>query len=40
LRKSLGRLLDLPIEMLLVSHGEPVLSGGRAALEQALAARG
>lgn len=29
-------LLDLPIEMVLVSHGEPVLSGGRQALECAL----
>ena len=29
-------LLDLPIEMVLVSHGEPVLSGGRDALARAL----
>lgn len=29
-------LLELPIEMVLVSHGEPVLSGGRRALERAL----
>lgn len=32
-------LLDLPIEMVLVSHGEPVLSGGREALENALELR-
>lgn len=29
-------LLDLPIELVLVSHGEPVLSGGRQALARAL----
>jgi glyoxylase-like metal-dependent hydrolase (beta-lactamase superfamily II) len=29
-------LLDLPIEMVLVSHGDPVLSGGREALARAL----
>jgi hypothetical protein len=29
-------LLDLPIEMVLVSHGDPVLSGGRGALARAL----
>jgi hypothetical protein len=29
-------LLDLPIEMVLVSHGEPVMSGGREALARAL----
>jgi hypothetical protein len=29
-------LLDLPIEMVLVSHGEPVLSDGRHALARAL----
>jgi hypothetical protein len=34
LRESLRHALDLPIERVLVSHGEPVLSGG----EQALAA--
>jgi glyoxylase-like metal-dependent hydrolase (beta-lactamase superfamily II) len=34
LRESLRCALDLPIERVLVSHGEPVLSGG----EQALAA--
>ena len=37
-RPGLRRLLDLPIEMLLVSHGEPVLANGRAALSEALAA--
>jgi glyoxylase-like metal-dependent hydrolase (beta-lactamase superfamily II) len=39
-RASLRRLLDLPVEMVLVSHGEPVYSGGRGALEEALAADG
>jgi hypothetical protein len=33
LRKRLGRL---PVELVLVSHGEPVLSDGRAALDRAL----
>jgi glyoxylase-like metal-dependent hydrolase (beta-lactamase superfamily II) len=36
LRESLRPLLDLPVERVLVSHGEPVLNGGRAALEQVL----
>jgi glyoxylase-like metal-dependent hydrolase (beta-lactamase superfamily II) len=36
LRRSLLPLLDLPIERVLVSHGEPVLEGGHAALERAL----
>jgi hypothetical protein len=36
LRAALRPLLDLPIEMVLVSHGEPVLQDGRAALERAL----
>jgi glyoxylase-like metal-dependent hydrolase (beta-lactamase superfamily II) len=35
-RASLRRLLDLPADSLLVSHGEPVLSGGREALAEAL----
>jgi hypothetical protein len=30
-------MLDLPVEMVLVSHGEPVLHDGHAALERALA---
>ena len=30
-------LLDLPVEMILVSHGEPVLENGRKALVEALA---
>jgi hypothetical protein len=30
-------LLELPIERVLVSHGEPVLRGGHAALARALA---
>jgi hypothetical protein len=29
-------LLDLPVERVLVSHGEPVLHDGRGALERAL----
>lgn len=37
LRSSLRPLLDLPVERVLVSHGEPVLAGGRTALERALA---
>ena len=38
LRRALRReLLDLPVEMVLVSHGEPVLREGRRELERALA---
>ncbi|HEU4448869.1 MAG TPA: hypothetical protein VFR63_02650 [Gaiellaceae bacterium] len=37
LRQALRPLLDLPVEMVLVSHGEPVLRGGHAALVRALA---
>jgi hypothetical protein len=36
LRDALRPLVDLPIELILVSHGDPVLSDGRAALERAL----
>jgi hypothetical protein len=36
LREALRPLLDLPAEMVLVSHGEPVLTGGRAALARAI----
>ena len=36
LRPSLRRLADLPLEMLLTSHGPRVLNGGRAALAEAL----
>jgi hypothetical protein len=36
LAARLRPLLELPIEMVLVSHGDPVLSGGRAALARAL----
>lgn len=39
-RPTLRRLLELPVETLLVSHGEPVLSGGHRALEEALEAPG
>jgi hypothetical protein len=35
-RAELRSLLDLPVEIVLVSHGEPVLSDGGAALERAL----
>ncbi len=36
-KRSLRGLLDLPVEMVLLSHGEPVLKNGHAALERALA---
>lgn len=36
LRGALTPLLDLPIERLLVSHGDPVLADGKAALVRAL----
>jgi glyoxylase-like metal-dependent hydrolase (beta-lactamase superfamily II) len=36
LKAGLRRLLDLPVERLLVSHGEPVLDGGRDALLELL----
>ena len=35
-RGELRRLLDLPIDMVLVAHGEPVLENGHAALAAAL----
>lgn len=38
LARSLRPLLDLPLERILVSHGEPVLRGGREALAVALEA--
>jgi len=38
LREALVPLLALPIELVLVSHGEPVLENGRAELERALGA--
>jgi hypothetical protein len=37
LRAALCPLLDLPVELVLVSHGEPVLTNGAAVLERALA---
>jgi glyoxylase-like metal-dependent hydrolase (beta-lactamase superfamily II) len=37
LRTMLRALLDLPVEHVLVSHGEPVLGGGREALAAVLA---
>jgi hypothetical protein len=37
LRRALRPLLELPVEMVLVSHGEPVLHDGRSELERALA---
>jgi glyoxylase-like metal-dependent hydrolase (beta-lactamase superfamily II) len=36
LQEALRPLLDLPVEMVLVSHGEPVLRGGREAIARAL----
>jgi hypothetical protein len=36
LRRTLRPLLDLPVERVLVSHGEPILSGGKPALAAAL----
>jgi hypothetical protein len=36
LREKLEPLLELPVEMVLVSHGEPVLADGHAALAKAL----
>ncbi len=38
LRERLRPLLELPVELVLVSHGEPVLENGRAAIEHALVA--
>ena len=35
-RRELEPVLDLPIELVLVSHGEPVFAGGREALARAL----
>jgi len=37
LRRSLRPLLELPVEQVLVSHGDPVESGGHAVLAAALA---
>ena len=37
LRAALAPLRDLPVEMVLVSHGEPVLHDGARAIERALA---
>jgi len=36
-RRSLQPLLELPIELVLLTHGEPVLAGGREAVARALA---
>jgi hypothetical protein len=36
LRRTLQPLLDLPVQRVLVSHGTPVLRGGRRALEHVL----
>jgi hypothetical protein len=38
LREALRPLLELPIRRVLVSHGEPVLRAGRAAIERAIEA--
>jgi hypothetical protein len=37
LRAALRPLLELPVESVLVSHGEPVLENGRDAIARALA---
>jgi hypothetical protein len=37
LKERLRPLLELPVELVLVSHGEPVLQDGHAALSKALA---
>ena len=37
MREQLGVLLELDVDAVLVSHGEPVLAGGRAAIARALA---
>ncbi len=39
LRDALRPLLDLPVELVLVTHGEPVLAGGKDALAAALSSR-
>jgi hypothetical protein len=39
LEASLGRLMELPIERLLVSHGEPVLEDAKTRMQEALARR-
>jgi hypothetical protein len=36
LRATLRPLLERPVELVLTAHGEPVLTGGRAALEKVL----
>jgi hypothetical protein len=36
---SLNRLMELPVEQLLVAHGEPVLAGAKARMSEALARR-
>ena len=36
LRRTLRPLLDLPVERVLVSHGKPIVSGGKQALAAAL----
>jgi hypothetical protein len=38
LRDAQRPLLDLPVERVLTSHGEPVLRDGREAIKRALAA--
>ena len=39
LEESLDRLMELPVERLLVSHGEPVLIDAKARMAEALARR-
>ena len=37
LRESLRRLLDLDFDSLLFAHGEPLIGGGRATLQEFIA---
>jgi hypothetical protein len=39
LEASLDRIMELPIERLLVSHGDPILEGAKARMAEALARR-
>jgi hypothetical protein len=39
LEATLGRIMDLPVERLLVSHGEPVLADAKTRMAEALARR-
>jgi hypothetical protein len=39
LEASLDRIMELPVERLLVSHGEPVLANAKERMAEALARR-